>query len=46
MTSVGTSPILKIEELSIDFVTYSGISHVIEKVNIEFNPGEIVGLVA
>src|SRR5437667_8312302 len=45
MTSVGTSPTLKIEELSIDFVTYSGISHVIEKVNIEVNPGEIVGLV-
>src|SRR5438094_107263 len=45
MTSVGTSPILKIEELGIDFVTYSGISHVIEKVNIEVNPGEIVGLV-
>lgn len=36
---------IKIENLSIDFITYSGITHALQNVSVEVNPGEVVAVV-
>jgi oligopeptide/dipeptide ABC transporter ATP-binding protein len=38
-------PLLEIKELSVRFFTYQGVVHALEKVNLEVQKGEILGLV-
>jgi peptide/nickel transport system ATP-binding protein len=41
----GQTPVLRIEDLSVEFSGARGIARVVDSINIEVGPGEIVGLI-